>query len=75
MVAPVHKNTNALLILKIRDIHFFLGEGGKLHNWQFLGYIEGPRPFNCPSLCSGKFWGFWPLEISLEMAHYNNYNL
>jgi hypothetical protein len=45
MVAPVHKNTNALLILKIRDIHFFFGGGGELHNWQFLGYFEGPRPF------------------------------
>ncbi len=38
-----HKNTNALLILKIRDIIFFIL--GKLHNGPFLGIFRGGLDF------------------------------
>jgi hypothetical protein len=57
LIAKAHKNTNAPLILKIRDIIFFLVLG-KLHNGPFLGLFRGALNF------------FEPLEISLEMAHY-----
>jgi hypothetical protein len=51
-----HKNTNAPLILKIRDIIFF--DLGKLQNGPFLTLkFRGQKSLG-------------PLKISLEMAHY-----
>ncbi len=43
MVAPVHKNTNALLILKIRYIHF-CQRGANYIIGHFWDISRGPRP-------------------------------
>ncbi len=44
MVGQVHKNINAPLILKIRDIFFW----GKPHNGPFLGIFRGGQDFFDP---------------------------
>jgi len=69
-----HKNTNAPLILKMREIIFF---AGKLHNGPFQGIFRGGQDFfdPCivPSAARDNFKGQksrGPLEISREMAHY-----
>ena len=65
---------NAPLILKMRDIIFFLRANYIMGH--FKGYFEGAKTFltpNCPERSEGQFWGQksrGPLEISLEMAHY-----
>ncbi len=58
---------NAPLILKMRDIIFFLRANYIMGH--FKGYFEGAKTF----LRSGQFWdqkSRGPLEISREMAHY-----
>ena len=48
LVAKGHKNTNAPLILKIRDIIFLVL--GKLHNGPFLGIFRGGLDFFDPKI-------------------------
>jgi hypothetical protein len=48
LVAKGHKNTNAPLILKIREIIFFVL--GKLHNGPFLGIFRGGLDFFDPKI-------------------------
>ncbi len=55
LVAKGHKNTNAPLILKIRDIIFLVL--GKLHNGSFLGIFRGGLDFFDPSIYPLK----WPI--------------